>query len=134
MLGECPICLDTMDNNLITTKCNHTFHKECFDLWFNYKNTCPLCRIPYYNKYKCIDYKFRLKHKIYITEHYIKFSNFLYNNKYYYNKIQKIGFSDICFFIYHLKNNKIKIQKYIFSCNEECLHFFIFINLIIFPN
>ena len=48
MTHECPICLDTMDKNLITTECNHTFHKECFDIWCIYKNSCPLCRLSFY--------------------------------------------------------------------------------------
>ena len=26
------------------TICNHTFHETCLNKWFNFGNTCPLCR------------------------------------------------------------------------------------------
>ena len=125
MTNECPICLDTMENNIITTTCNHTFHKECFEHWAKYKNSCPLCRLSFYKTYSCNSYRFGLKYKIWINEDYIKMSNLFYSTKYYYNKIQKIGFNNLFFFIYYLKNNKIKFKKYIFSSSETCEHFFI---------
>ena len=43
----CPICLETLDNNIITINCGHKFHFECLNGWKNEgKNTCPLCRGP----------------------------------------------------------------------------------------
>ena len=124
MTNECPICLDIMDKNLITTECNHTFHKECFDIWCSYKNSCPLCRLSFYKTYNCFGDKFGFKYKIQINPDCVKVYNFFYKKKYYYNKIQKIGFNNIFFYIYYLKNDKIKIVKYIFNSRDECEHFF----------
>ena len=45
--NECSICLDIYKENdfLIKLKCNHMFHKECLEPWFNNNNnSCPLCR------------------------------------------------------------------------------------------
>ena len=45
--NECCICLEEYKENdvLIKLKCNHMFHKECLEPWFNNnKNSCPLCR------------------------------------------------------------------------------------------
>ena len=46
-MDECCICLET--NNCIKFfDCDHVFHKECFDEYFdegnNQKNTCPICK------------------------------------------------------------------------------------------
>lgn len=43
---DCSICLEQLDNenDIITTKCNHKFHKECLSEWKKVNNTCPLCR------------------------------------------------------------------------------------------
>ena len=47
-VDDCSICTEPMDNidNLITTDCNHTFHKDCLRRWCRAqaKNECPLCR------------------------------------------------------------------------------------------
>lgn len=42
----CSICLDLLDNNIITLPCDHVFHKKCIERWkiVNKKNTCPNCR------------------------------------------------------------------------------------------
>uniref|UniRef100_A0A6C0C7A3 RING-type E3 ubiquitin transferase n=1 Tax=viral metagenome TaxID=1070528 RepID=A0A6C0C7A3_9ZZZZ len=45
--NECCICLEKYKENdiLIKLKCNHMFHKECLEPWFNNnKKSCPLCR------------------------------------------------------------------------------------------
>lgn len=58
---NCMICLDSFDLNckLIRSKCNHHFHKKCFENYYNHyynyynnnnnnnniKFLCPLCRI-----------------------------------------------------------------------------------------
>ena len=48
----CSICyeiLNNKENNLITTRCNHTFHKSCLDKWN--RSTCPMCRHKYLDTY-----------------------------------------------------------------------------------
>lgn len=48
-LSECSICLEPLTfNNKITTKCNHSFHIDCFHKWSHMKNSCPNCRIKLY--------------------------------------------------------------------------------------
>ena len=44
--GECIICLDYYDNELecCSLKCEHTFHTKCIEVWFDEKQSCPLCR------------------------------------------------------------------------------------------
>lgn len=44
----CTICYERMIENVIETKCNHRFHKDCFTSWFEIKNNCPLCRKEYF--------------------------------------------------------------------------------------
>ena len=42
---NCPICLDVIDDDVITLqKCKHQFHMSCITMWFEKNNTCPLCR------------------------------------------------------------------------------------------
>ncbi|XP_065918473.1 BRCA1-associated protein-like [Dysidea avara] len=46
-LPSCPVCLEKMDESIITTTiltalCNHSFHAECLTRWED--NTCPVCR------------------------------------------------------------------------------------------
>jgi hypothetical protein len=42
----CPICIENIDNDLITTQCNHYFHSVCLDRWIHESNhsDCPSCR------------------------------------------------------------------------------------------
>jgi hypothetical protein len=40
----CSICLDYITNDYKKTNCNHIFHNQCLDKWFEHNNTCPLCR------------------------------------------------------------------------------------------
>ena len=39
---ECPICLEKITGDAITTKCGHKFHRQCAERIANDK--CPLCR------------------------------------------------------------------------------------------
>ena len=43
---NCTICLEEC-NKCVQLKCNHVYHKECIDKWFQINNNtkrCPLCR------------------------------------------------------------------------------------------
>ena len=44
---KCLICMENIQNNSIVrrlNKCNHVFHVDCIDKWFERKITCPTCR------------------------------------------------------------------------------------------
>ncbi len=41
----CPICMDhdKFAKSWVKLKCSHCFHRDCIDLWFEKKQTCPIC-------------------------------------------------------------------------------------------
>jgi hypothetical protein len=44
----CSICLDNVnsfDDILSVTRCNHIFHKTCLNKWSKNNNNCPNCRV-----------------------------------------------------------------------------------------
>ena len=44
---ECPVCLmefEPEETLRLLPTCNHVFHQECIDAWFDSHSTCPLCR------------------------------------------------------------------------------------------
>jgi len=41
---SCSICLDIIKNEGQKLNCNHIFHKECIEKWFERGHQCPLCR------------------------------------------------------------------------------------------
>ncbi|XP_050234022.1 RING-H2 finger protein ATL3-like [Mercurialis annua] len=44
---ECAVCLSEItqgEKARLLPKCNHAFHVECIDMWFQSHSTCPLCR------------------------------------------------------------------------------------------
>ncbi|XP_010273797.1 PREDICTED: RING-H2 finger protein ATL3 [Nelumbo nucifera] len=44
---ECAVCLCELSDGekaRILPKCNHGFHVDCIDMWFQSHSTCPLCR------------------------------------------------------------------------------------------
>ncbi|XP_058108761.1 RING-H2 finger protein ATL3-like [Magnolia sinica] len=46
---ECAVCLCEVSNGekaRFLPKCNHGFHLDCIDMWFQSHSTCPLCRNP----------------------------------------------------------------------------------------
>ncbi|KAK4754061.1 hypothetical protein SAY87_002165 [Trapa incisa] len=46
---ECAICLSELaegEKARLLPKCNHGFHSDCIDLWFESHRTCPICRDP----------------------------------------------------------------------------------------
>ena len=51
----CAICLgDETDDGIIKTLlCNHTYHQECIEEWFEKEQSCPLCRTDLDEKKEC---------------------------------------------------------------------------------
>ena len=47
-VGKCVICQYSFRKTEILPKCQHTFHKTCFDTckWLKIKKTCPKCQLP----------------------------------------------------------------------------------------
>ncbi|KAL5795640.1 hypothetical protein ACOSQ2_000460 [Xanthoceras sorbifolium] len=48
-LLECAVCLSEFQKNekgRALPKCNHAFHVDCIDMWFQSHSNCPLCRAP----------------------------------------------------------------------------------------
>ncbi|KAF8388662.1 hypothetical protein HHK36_025342 [Tetracentron sinense] len=46
---ECAVCLSELSQGekaRLLPKCNHGFHLDCIDMWFQSHSTCPLCRNP----------------------------------------------------------------------------------------
>ncbi|KAH7565644.1 hypothetical protein ACOSP7_019877 [Xanthoceras sorbifolium] len=46
---ECAVCLSELlqgEKARLLPKCNHGFHVECIDMWFQSHSTCPICRNP----------------------------------------------------------------------------------------
>ncbi|OWM66527.1 RING-H2 finger protein ATL3-like [Punica granatum] len=46
---ECAICLSELvegEKARLLPKCNHGFHSDCIDMWFESHSTCPICRNP----------------------------------------------------------------------------------------
>ena len=50
----CSICLDNLvsGKHVVSTRmtCSHVFHEKCRLVWFQRKNTCPLCRTVLYDR------------------------------------------------------------------------------------
>lgn len=46
---ECSVCLSLVcegEKGKVLPQCNHWFHGDCIDMWFQSHSTCPLCRNP----------------------------------------------------------------------------------------
>jgi len=46
---DCAVCLSEFEDGetgRVLPKCNHSFHIDCIDMWFQSHSTCPLCRAP----------------------------------------------------------------------------------------
>ena len=44
---ECAVCLSEFEEGelgRVLPKCNHSFHIDCIDMWFQSHSNCPLCR------------------------------------------------------------------------------------------
>ncbi len=47
---DCSICFDEISGEDQTVlKCEHLFHKNCIDTWFEKSHRCPLCRNSLFN-------------------------------------------------------------------------------------
>ncbi|KAE8695690.1 Ribosomal L18p/L5e family protein isoform 1 [Hibiscus syriacus] len=47
----CCVCLYEAEEGEMLRRlprCNHCFHVDCIDVWFQYRSTCPLCRNEVY--------------------------------------------------------------------------------------
>ena len=46
---HCPICLDIFkkEKRAVKLPCEHIFHRECIERWFEEKLSCPLCQEQY---------------------------------------------------------------------------------------
>jgi len=42
--GECPICMLDKNKLFVTTRCGHTFCRECIVKWSMKNFSCPICR------------------------------------------------------------------------------------------
>ncbi|CAK9179821.1 unnamed protein product [Ilex paraguariensis] len=50
---ECAVCLCEVSEGekaRLLPKCNHGFHVDCIDMWFQSHSTCPICRNPISNQ------------------------------------------------------------------------------------
>jgi len=44
-INDCPICLEVIEKKeIVTTNCNHCFHKKCLLCSLINKKACPICR------------------------------------------------------------------------------------------
>ncbi|KAF3322749.1 RING-H2 finger protein ATL5 [Carex littledalei] len=62
-LRDCSVCLSEIgdsSNGRLLPACGHAFHKECIDLWFRYRSTCPVCRADILRE-PCVDQKVQPK-------------------------------------------------------------------------
>ena len=42
---NCSICLEAEKKEWIKLSCNHSFHKDCINMWVATNRTCPVCRV-----------------------------------------------------------------------------------------
>ena len=43
-LGSCPICQESLKEDVVATKCGHVFHEMCVATWLANNRQCPTCR------------------------------------------------------------------------------------------
>ena len=124
---DCPICLDIMEKkcNLQTLKCNHTFHKECINLWLDRKPICPLCRMSVIDVFKCSGFKYRfIKYKIKLEFDRLCIKNMIKTRYIDFNKILRIAYLENVIIIYFNENNIEKLKKYVLPNEELCKNLF----------
>ena len=72
-LGDCIICLEDLECEIIQLDCNHYFHKDCIFKWLNNTKSCPICRAKINNN--LINHKIIKKTKQKINNNLIKRNN-----------------------------------------------------------
>lgn len=126
LFDDCPICLSSLENNYITTVCNHKYHPSClinvFDLTSN--GFCCLCRCNIANRYindnmkRIIQFVAMIKLNINnINNTYAKINKAInitmLSNNIKHIDLQKNIISSCCFFNYINRNKIIIIDKII---------------------
>lgn len=108
-MNTCVICHDNLEYKLVSTSCNHTFHKECILLWCQLKKNCPICRNTLdINHLKEIIDIYYIKINIYLLQLFILIDIYLFNNFSYYISISyKILIMFISLNYMHSKFTKI---------------------------
>ena len=51
-VGDCPICMEPITDNMANLKCDHSLCIDCFASHSRVNNTCPLCRDVFASKVK----------------------------------------------------------------------------------
>ena len=113
----CPICLDVIDKNIKKLSCNHLFHTDCINKWFNYNTSCPTCRNPHVlnqsKKHNTTEIfvlqprQLRINFKIIFKKYIKKFYHFIFNY-YLFNLFNLLYILTIIF---------VKLNNYLISYN-----------------
>lgn len=51
-IGDCPVCMEPITDNIAKLKCNHNLCIDCFSSHCRLNNTCPMCRGVFATKVK----------------------------------------------------------------------------------
>ena len=142
---DCPICFESLVNDeIIITECNHTFHKKCIDKWLKIKNICPICKTKFKLQEREMTLREICKNLVDIVQEvhstvrifeftnlYICFNNFLYCLQTLFDKHLQVEIVDNvllnCFLIF----NNLEISYYL-SWNTYYIDIFIRFFLAIF--
>ena len=122
---DCAICKndDSKEECIMLKFCNHSFHQNCIDKWFEKNKTCPICRKKYNvdNTWTISNVKIDYLKKIPKFKHIrnLNISNVGIDeedDEYFYNYNDKILQCDVC--------NNIIFEKYAFiELNNTCIPF-----------
>ena len=121
-LMDCSICLEIiLPDTSTTTICNHIFHTECLNNWLEIKNSCPLCRTPFYCKNcECckVNFFINTKCKILLEPYYININSLKFSRNIPYVNIQKFFYKGKYVWFNYKYNNIISSIKFKF-CNRS---------------
>ena len=51
----CSICITNKNTKNVTTRCGHQFCSDCFWIWADKNNSCPICRSKLLNSHHEIE-------------------------------------------------------------------------------